>query len=259
MMQKNKRLLLFAVASFCFLSAIQYSYLHKRSLYSNVSEKAHTLSIASLATIKQIPSLGFRNIVAGWSFIQFLQYFGDDTARRLNGYDDSAKYLSVAVHHDPYFRDFYIFVSGSTTLYAGNPRESIRIMAEGLSQMNKTRAPNNYYVWRYKGTDELLFLNDSKAAQKSFEMAAKWANESDDDAAESIAHLSKQTADFLKDNPGSKLAQINAWGSILTTAFDSTTRNRAISKIRELGGDISFTENGQLTIEYSRPENISKE
>ena len=238
----------------CLVATVQFQSLQKSKLNIDPSAYSYSLSDAQLLALKSMPSIGFRNIVADWSFVQFLQYFGDDKAREQTGYDNSAKYLSVAIHHDPYLRDFYVFLSGSSTIFAGKPEETIQVMSAGLNQLSAHRAPDNYYIWRYKGTDELLFLNDGKAAQKSFEMAANWALQSIDREAGIVAQVSQQTAQFLAKNPDSHLAQINAWGSILTTALDNQTRNRAIEKIRELGGDVVMTEDGQMQIIYSRAE-----
>lgn len=242
----------------CLVAVVQFQSLQQFKLNSDSSAQSHSLSDAQLSALKKMPSVGFHNVIADWSFVQFLQYFGDDEARARTGYDDSAKYLSAAIHHDPYFRKFYVFLSGSSTIFAGKPEETIQVMSEGLDQLDTHRAPDSYYIWRYKGTDELLFLNDGKAAQKSFERAANWALQSDDEDATAVAQVSQQTAQFLAENPDSHLAQINAWGSILSTALDSQTQDRAIVKIRELGGDVVMTENGQLQIEYSQAESGSR-
>jgi hypothetical protein len=252
---KNSFPQILPLALFCCLSTvIQSNALQEFSSKSNSSIQSYALSESQLSALKNAPSFGFKNLIADWSFVQFLQYFGDDEARGRIGYGDSARYLSVVIHHDPYLRDFYVFLSGSSTIFAGKPEETVQVMSEGLNQLRVQRAPDSYYIWRYKGTDELLFLNDGKAAQKSFEMAANWALQSAGEEATMVAQVSQQTAQFLAENPGSHLAQINAWGSILTTALDNQTRNRAIEKIRELGGDVMMTEDGQMQITYSRAE-----
>ena len=204
-----------------------------------------------MKVVSEVPSLGFRNVLANYAFIEFLQYFGDEEARRETGYHNSAEYLSTAIHHDPYFKEFYIFLSGSSTLYAGMPKETVEIISEGLARFGENRPADSYYIWRYKGTDELLFLNDGKSAQTSFEMAADWALKTSGEEARMIARISQQTASFLSENPNSQLAQISAWGNVLTTAIDAQTRNRAIKQIRELGGDVILTENGQARITLS--------
>ena len=242
----------------CLVAVVQFESLQQFKLNSNSPAQSYSLSDARLTALKKIPTMGFSNIVANWAFIQFLQYFGDDEARKQTGYDSSSKYLSTAIHHDPYFRNFYVFLSGSSTIFAGNPEETIRVMSEGLDRLYTHRAPDSYYIWRYKGTDELLFLNDSEAAQKSFEMAADWALESNNEEATVVAQVSQQTAQFLAENPDSHLAQINAWGSILSTALDRQTQERAIERIRALGGDVVVTENGQIQIEYSQAGSESR-
>lgn len=204
--------------------------------------------------IAEMPALGFRNVLANYAFMSFLQYFGDDEARQSVGYSDSAAYFSTVIHHDPYFKRFYIFLSGSSTLYAGMPEETVQIMSKGLASFGEKRPADSYYIWRYKGTDELLFLNDSESAQNSFKIAADWARETPGKKANTVAQISQQTADFLAENPDSKPAQISAWGNILTTALDARTRNRAIEKIRELGGDVVLTEDGRAQITLSTVE-----
>ena len=37
--------------------------------------------------LKNLPSFGFDNLIADWTFLKFLQYFGDDEARDVTGYD----------------------------------------------------------------------------------------------------------------------------------------------------------------------------
>jgi hypothetical protein len=40
-----------------------------------------------LKMLKTIPSFGFDNLIADWTFLKFLQYFGDDEARDVTGYN----------------------------------------------------------------------------------------------------------------------------------------------------------------------------
>lgn len=226
----------------------------KQLRISDSSTSRTELYKARLSAVKKAPNFGFRNIIANSIFVQFLQYFGDDRARHQNGYGDSPEYLAAAIRHDPYFRDLYVFLSGSTTLYAGAPERTVKVISEGLEDIADKPAPDSYYIWRYKGTDELLFLNDGESARISFEMAADWAKESDDKYASLIGQVSEQTARFLSSNPDSKLAQINAWGSVLANALDDDTRAHTISRIRQLGGDVVLTESGEFSIQYEKAE-----
>ncbi|PZO52670.1 MAG: hypothetical protein DCF15_13575 [Phormidesmis priestleyi] len=227
--------------------------LTKKTSDPAVEQQWIDMKIPELKVLSKAPSFGFGNVLANYSFLAFLQYFGDE-ARATEGYSLTFSFFEPIVAHDPRYRDFYLFLSGAGSTYAGDPARSVELMDKGLSQLAPNEPPNGYYIWRYKGTDELLFLNDGKSAQKSFEMAAKWAHESSDEAASTVGKVSEQTAQFLADNPASKLAQINAWGSILTTALDDETRKRAITRIQALGGDVVIGGDGQLQIKYAQVE-----
>jgi len=205
-----------------------------------------------LNLVQQTPAFGFDNLVANWIFLDFLEYFGDTPARNQIGYDLSPEYFEAILQHDPYFRDAYLFLSGSTTLYAGRPDRTVEIMNQHLPQLSPTVPPKAYFVWRYKGTDELLFLGDSQAAQQSFTTAAEWASLYSDPESQAAAQVSQQTADFLADNPESKSAQIAAWAMILGNAFDDDTQRYAISQIEALGGSVFVDEQGRLRIQQSQ-------
>lgn len=219
-----------------------------------VAKKQSLIVENQLKLLKNAPNFGFGNSVSNWAFLQFLQYFGDDKSRNTSGYSLSPDYLSVAITHDPYYRFYYLFLSESTTFYAGMPDQTVQLMNEGLSRMGENRASDSYYIWRYKGTDELLFLDKSRAAQESFEMAAQWAEASNEEDSDLIASLSKRTAAFLASNPDSKQAKISAWSSILTTTLDDETRSRAIENIRSLGGEVIIDSNGGVRVKYAQTE-----
>lgn len=217
----------------------------------NLVVKAQT---ARLEIVKKLPNVGFGNIVADSVFIQFLQYFGDEEIRKKTGYSASPNFFEALLRHDPFYKEFYLFLSGSTTLYAANPEKTTQLTSENLEHLSPNMPSNSYYVWRYKAVDELLFLGDGKAAQQSFTSAANWAEESTDSSSENIGKLSRNTATFLENNPESRVAQIDAWSSLLTTALDKDTRNRAIERIEELGGSVLFAEDGGIRIQYEKAE-----
>ncbi|MBD1996775.1 hypothetical protein H6G00_09105 [Leptolyngbya sp. FACHB-541] len=205
--------------------------------------------IVYLNLVQRSPAFGFDNLVADWIFLDFLQYFGETPVRNQIGYDLSSEYFEAILNHDPYFKDAYFFLSGSTTLYAGRPDRTIDIMNEHLSQLSPRVPDEAYFVWRYKGTDELLFLGDSQAAQRSFEKAAEWASIYSDPESQAIAQISQQTAEYLANNPESKSARISAWVTVLGNAFDENTQRYAISQIEALGGNVSVDEQGRLQIQ----------
>lgn len=242
-----------------FIGMFQYADINNVSNNNNIEEAlSHQKSdqIVRMNIINKLPSIGFRNLLSNLNFLQFLKYFGDDESRERTGYSFSPDFLTSVIEYDPYYRMFYLFLSESTTFYAGQPDKTVSLMEKGLSSPNAHKPSDSYYVWRYKGIDELLFLNDSQAAQASFRMAAEWASKSDDLESDLIATLSRNTAESLAINPTSNRAKISAWSSILTTSFDENTRQQAIEKISELGGEVVFSEEGGVRINY--PEETYK-
>ena len=135
-----------------------------------------------LQVLRKLPSFGFDNVVSNWTFINFLIYFGDDTVREKTGYSLSPEFFEVVINRDPYFLHAYPFLSGSTTMYAGMPERTIELMETGLKHMKAQFPPKSYYVWRYKGMNELLFTDNASSAKKSFETAANWASHYSDEA-----------------------------------------------------------------------------
>jgi hypothetical protein len=65
-----------------------------------------------------------------------------------------------------------------------------------------------------------------------------------------MADNSQRTADFLANNPLSKQAQVNAWASVLSNAFDDATRQTAIDRIEALGGKVTISETGGINLQF---------
>lgn len=227
--------------------------LSRATALNETKKQKDTLMIAN-----QLPTFGFDNARANLTFLSFLQYFGDDSTRKQTGYGLSANFFKNIIRDDPYYKDFYVFLTNSVSFNAAQPEKSVEIMTMGLKFLSPGKPDSSYYVWRYKGVDELLFLGDSRAARQSFESAAIWASKSDLPESELISSISQQTADFLAQNPESKTAQIGAWSSILSTALDDDTRRRAVNSIQELGGEVVVGENGSVTVKYAQSDQKSE-
>lgn len=204
---------------------------------------------ANLTLLQKIPALGFNNLIADWAFLSFLQYFGDEPARRQTSYRLSPEFFEIIVNRDPRFTQAYPFLSSSVSLYAGQPQKSVALMAQGLKSLSPETAPQAYYLWRYKATDELLFLGKPQAARQSYLQAAEWARASNDPGSDPVAALSQQTAEFLANNPESKQAQVSAWMMVLSNAPDQPTRELAIQQIQRLGGQISINPQGEVKVD----------
>ena len=198
-----------------------------------------------LNILKKAPSLGFNNLFADWTFLKFLGYFGDGEARQKSGYSLSPDYFEIVVERDPRFIKSYFFLSPATSLYAARPDKSVALIEKGLKSISP-QLPESSLLWLYKGVDELLFLGDAKAAQHSYEVAAKWATLQDEPE---IAARAREVAHFLEQNPDSKEAQIRSWMMILGNIPDERTQQLAISRIEALGGKVIITPEGNIKLE----------
>lgn len=201
-----------------------------------------------LNLLKISPSFGFNNVIADWTLINFLIYFGDDPARQLSGYNLVPDYFENIVSRDPRFIKAYLFASVSLSLYAGTPERSVALMNQGLQSLSPSDPPQSYYVWRYRGIDEFLFLNDTPSARKAFTTAADWASVYPDAESQFIAATSRQTANFLEQNPDSKTARISVWTMVLSNTIDDRARQRAIQEILKLGGQVQQFPDGRYQV-----------
>ena len=203
---------------------------------------------ARLSILKKIPNFGFSNLIADWSYLQFLQYFGDEKARETTGYSLSSDYFEIVVNHDPRFIRSYFLLSPATSLFAGEPQKTVDIISRGLKSVSANTSPEAYYLWIYKANDEMLFLGNTEAAKESYEMASAWAEQSDLPTAKNSAASTKRTAKFLEDNPKSLIAQVSAWTMVLSSSPDAKTQQKAIEKIEDLGGEIFVSPEGKINV-----------
>ncbi len=203
----------------------------------------------SMALASKLPSSGFDNLIADWAFLNVVQYFGDEDARPKTGYSVTPDFFEVVVARDPLFLDMYPYLSSMVTLYGGQPQKSVDLLEQGLASIPTAMKPDAYFLWQAKATDELLFLGQPQAARQSYEQAAAWASLSKNAELQGVAQRSRQTAQFLASNPDSRQAQVSAWYNILTNAIDQRTQRFASQQIEALGGRVSVTDDGLLTVQ----------
>jgi hypothetical protein len=236
------------IAAICLvgIAALQHATLQASS--QQVSQAEHRrqekAEQATLRLLQNLPAFGFNNLLANWSFLKFIQYYGDTAVRDQVGYALVPEYFEVIVRNDPRFVRAYLYLSTASSLFAGRPDRTVALMGKGLESLEPT-LPGAYYVWLYKGVDELLFLGNNHAAQHSYAMAAKWASIRGDTA---VAARAQETAQFLANNPNSNRAQASAWGMILSNSRDDATRKLALSRIQALGGKVSYRPQGNALI-----------
>jgi hypothetical protein len=72
---------------------------------------------ASLQLLSKLPTFGFDNLVSDWSFLNFLQYFGDDQARPQTKYRITPDFFRVIVDRDPRFLAIYPYLCQCLALW----------------------------------------------------------------------------------------------------------------------------------------------
>ncbi len=202
-----------------------------------------------LSLLQALPSFGFKNIIADWYFMNFLQYFGDAEVRQQAGYGAAIDYFELILDRDPRFLYAYYYLSNTGSLYAGQPERSVGLMAKGLQSLTPKIPNRGYYIWRLKSTDELLFLGKVPDALRSMQTAVEWAKQYSDPESKNAVRVSERTVKYLAHNPNSKQAQFDAWNMVLGNAIDKPVVDRAIAEIIALGGKVTTSPTGELKVE----------
>jgi hypothetical protein len=197
-----------------------------------------------LKMLKTIPSFGFDNLIADWTFLKFLQYFGDDEARDVTGYNLGQDYFDIVTQRDPRWADIYLFLSTAISFYQGKPETAVNLIERGTSALSLSPQihPQAWIVWRTKGLDELLLLGDIPESIRSHEMAADWVEETPEGP--KWAPMFRATVDYLRRDPDSLPVRFTAWNTVYTQTTDKLVRQRAKQALVKLGAQVQKDQNG---------------
>ncbi|MEG4804270.1 hypothetical protein QUB63_25680 [Microcoleus sp. ARI1-B5] len=196
-----------------------------------------------LKMLKNLPSFGFDNLIADWTFLKFLQYFGDDEARDVTGYNLGQNYFDIVTQRDPRWADIYLFLSTAVSFYQGNPETAVKLIERGTNALSPEIHPQAWIVWRTKGLDELLLLGDIPESIRSHEMAAEWVEKTPD--GKKLAPIFRATADFLRRDPDSVPVRFNAWSTVYYQTTDKLVRLRAKQALVKLGARVQKDRDGK--------------
>ena len=169
-------------------------------------------SLTALNLRKLTPSFGFDNLMANSIYLQFVQYFGDETARKATGYSLVPQYFSAIAERDPQFTTAYLTLATANSMYAGKADETVSLINSVL-QTAPNATENAHLLWTMKAIDETIFLGDINAAQYSYQQAANLAKQHEQTTQAVIFNQKK--AQFLATEPNTTQAQITAWQSVL--------------------------------------------
>lgn len=200
-----------------------------------------------LKMLKNLPSFGFDNLIADWTFLKFLQYFGDDKARDVTGYNLSQDYFDIVTQRDPRWADIYLFLSTAISFYQGKPETAVNLIERGTRALAVSPQihSQSWIVWRTKGLDELLLLGDIPESIRSHEMAADWVQGSPEGP--KWAPLFRATAEYLRRDPDSVPVRFIAWSTVYEQTTDKLVRQRAKQALVKLGAQVQKDKNGKET------------
>ncbi len=234
---------------------LQFQHLQQMDAKKHNAELADAQQTLSLKTLNRMPKkgFGFNNLVADWSFLRFLNYYGDEELRAKTGYGVGPAFFDVITSRDPRFVDSYVFLSGTLSHNLGQPELGLKYMQRGLDVLSPQQHSRAYQVPSLMGMDQLLLLGDTDAASRSYAKAAQWAKESPDPTEHSVGRTFDRVSNYLSNDPNSTRVRHWAWSSIFDQAVamgDRQTESRARSELLALGsqevkdaatGRVSFT------------------
>ena len=195
-----------------------------------------------LKMLKALPSFGFDNLVADWTFIKFLQYFGDDEARNITGYSLSQDYFDIITRRDPRRVEIYPFLSVAVSFYQAKPEIAVQLMERGTSALSPQIDPKAWTVWRNKGLDELLLLGDIPESIQSHEKAADWVEGTP--SGKQLAPMFRATAEYLRRDPDSVQVRFYGWSMVYAQTKDKFVRQRAKEAFVKLGAQVQKDKDG---------------
>lgn len=196
-----------------------------------------------LAARRTTPTLGFEALIADWTFLDYLQYFGDDEARAVSGYGLAAEYLDHVTNLDPRFLFTYLFISPGVSYYQGKPERAIALMDRGIAVLSPQIHPNAFIVPKFKALDLFLLLGDVPGAIAAYQQTADWV---DGTPFASYRLGLEQTIAYLQANPNSLQARYIGWSDVYQNAVDGVVRDRAAAELRSLGAKQIQQEDGSI-------------
>ncbi len=237
--------------------AVQKPYADNLSSQANIDYVKAEKQLKIVNNIqKQIPAFGFGNLVANYNFLSYIQYFGDNKAREATGYSSITDYFEAVAKHDPRFIRAFLSLSTANSVFAGQPEKTVALLDKSIETVapNRQKMPDAFYLWNYKGIDQILFLGDISGAKNSYLNSAKWSGERGDDNGKFASDRAMETVNFLASNPDPKKVQIAGWMSVLTSAKDDRTKEHAIAQLKALGAEVVITAQGELQVKM--PEGV---
>lgn len=248
--QKAQLFLTVALISLCTVSiaVLQQSILNQNKQSATEEEyfRQEQVRATSLNIINNFPDFGFKNLIADWIYLQFIQYYGDTEARKVTGYQLIPQYFQAIVERDPRFTDAHILLSLANTLFAGKPELSVELLEQSLEHLAPNQVERSHELWFNKAMDEFLFLGKLEAAKQSYQKGAEWAEQSTEEGSDDFANYAKRMIRFIETNPDTTEGRIGAWTLILSTTNQRVVQEKVIQELEALGAEVVISSDGSI-------------
>ena len=223
---------------------LQKEHYHQSRIQTRAENHAEQIESAQVAlnAHKLIPTFGFNNLRADVTYLQFVQYFGDDKARKQTGYTLVPSYFETVASYDPNFTQANLSLGVANSMYAGQAEKTVTLMAQIL-ESSSSDLDDAHLIWFAKGLDEFLFLGDNQAALNSHQNSAKSAINQENSDLSKITAVNQRKIEYLATNPDTTAAQIFAWKSVLPHVVDPDNRQRISDRIASLEQNLSYQAN----------------
>jgi tetratricopeptide (TPR) repeat protein len=180
---------------------------------------------------ESLPSFGFRNIIADFYWLQFLQYYGDNKARSRSGYRFSYDYLKAITDRDPHFDTAYLFVNLAVTYQMGRPDLSEKLFLKGIASN-----PNSYQIWQARGFLHFLYTGDLKKAAYAFRRNAGLAVAQEGNAKQRWANYWIGIAKAIEvPDIDTRYTRRKIWEEIYANTSDKQVKKMALVHLKPLG------------------------
>lgn len=203
---------------------------------------------------KDVPSFGYRNLIADLFWLQFLQYYGDIEARSRLGYNLSYDYLEAITERNPHFDTPYLFINLAVTYQMSRPDLSEKLFLTGIAHN-----PENYRIWQARGFLHFLYTGELGKAAYAFRQNAGLAVAQEGNAKQRWANYWMGIARAIEiPDVDTRYTRRKIWEEVYTNAADKQVKKMALAYLKPLGVIVTSKGYLQETFSLSPPKGFAK-
>jgi hypothetical protein len=209
----------------------------------------------TIRTTTTLGHFGLTNLAADLLWLDFIQYFGNQSERFSQGYGLGADYLEAITSLDPQFIQPYTYAIMVYAWKLGQPEAGIAFLEKGTAHVNPATEPQAYRLWYHIALMQSLWVGNFDAAQIAFNHTADWLEVTPAEQRKSLGialapNTVRSWGESFKTNPGSAQLRYDIWLQVYHGTTDPEGRKFALEQIAKLGG---IQRNPDGTFQFVRP------